>query len=172
MIFGFYLVSFAAMLLTALLFLNQLRSDEPFVVEIPPWRLPAIKQVWVRGWLEVRHFLSRATRFIVLGVIAIWLYESAAGVHGSLDSYAGELGHAFAPILAPIGIDEKLTLALLFGFIAKEVMIGAFAVIYEVFGRCIVTGIHAQYGLAACRQLHAIHAALYTLHLRHCHDQN
>ncbi len=159
-IFGFYLVSFAAMLLTALLFRNQLRSDEPFVVEIPPWRLPAIKQVWMRGWLEVRHFLSRATRFIVLGVIAIWLCTNLPlGVTpGSLDSYAGQLGHAFAPILAPIGIDEKLTLALLFGFIAKEVMIGAFAVIYGLSGDAL-----SQEFTRNMDWLHAVSFMLFTL---------
>ena len=135
-IFGFYLASFAAMLLTALIFRGQFRNDEPFVVELPPWRLPTLRHIWMRGWLEVRHFLTRATRFIVLGVIAVWLLSNLPwGVTpGSTASYAGQLGHLFAPVLAPIGIDEKLTLALIFGFVAKEVMIGAFAVIYGLSG--------------------------------------
>ncbi len=135
-IFGFYLASFAAMILTALIFRKRFSSSEPFVVELPPWRQPALKQVWMRGWLEVHHFLTRATRFIVIGVIAVWLLSNMPfGVApGSLDSYAGQLGRFFAPVLEPIGIDERLTLALLFGFVAKEVMIGAFAVIYGLSG--------------------------------------
>lgn len=159
-IFGFYLVSFAAMLLTALLFRRQFRSDEPFVVELPPWRLPALKQVWMRGWLEVRHFLTRATRFIVLGVIAVWLLSNLPlGVTpGSLDSYAGQLGRLFAPVLAPIGIDEKLTLALLFGFVAKEVMIGAFAVIYGLSGDALT-----QEFARNMDWLHAVSFMLFTL---------
>lgn len=135
-IFGLYLASFAAMLLTALVFRGRFAGHEPFVVEVPPWRLPTLKQTWMRGWLEVRHFLMRATRFIVLGVIAVWLLSNlpAGATPGGLDSYAGQLGRLFAPVLAPVGIDEKLTLGLVFGFIAKEIMIGAFAVIYGASG--------------------------------------
>lgn len=131
-IFGFYVASFATMILTALVFRRRFRNSEPFVVELPPWRVPTLRQVWMRGWLEVRHFLVRATRFIVLGVIAIWLLTNLplGAAPGSSATLAGQLGTLFAPILAPIGIDEKLTVALLFGFVAKEVMIGAFAVIY------------------------------------------
>jgi len=135
-IFGFYLVSFLTMIVTALLFRGRFKSSEPFVVELPPWRVPTLRQVTMRGWLEVRHFLSRATRFIVLGVIAIWLLTNLplGATPGSMDTYAGQLGALFAPLLAPIGIDEKLAVALMFGFVAKEVMIGAFAVIYGMSG--------------------------------------
>lgn len=151
-IFGLYLASFAAMLLTALVFRGRFASREPFVVEVPPWRLPTLKQVWMRGWLEARHFLTRATRFIVLGVIVVWLLSNLPfGVApGGLDSYAGQLGRLFAPVLAPVGIDEKLTLGLIFGFIAKEIMIGAFAVIYGLSGDALsgefarnMDGLHA-----------------------------
>jgi len=138
-IFAFYLASFAAMMLTALVFRGRFRNREPFVVELPPWRVPTLRQVWMRGWLEVRHFLSRATRFIVLGVIAIWLLTNLplGAAPGSAATLAGQLGTLFAPVLAPIGIDEKLTVALLFGFVAKEVMIGAFAVIYGLSGNAL-----------------------------------
>lgn len=135
-IFGFYVASFSAMFLTALMFRGRFRNTEPFVVELPPWRVPTLQQVWMRGWLEVRHFLSRATRFIVIGVIAIWLLTNLplGAAPGSAATLAGQLGKLFAPVLAPIGIDEKLTVALLFGFVAKEVMVGAFAVIYGLSG--------------------------------------
>ncbi|MFA6314135.1 MAG: ferrous iron transport protein B [Sterolibacterium sp.] len=135
-IFGFYVASFATMILTALVFRRYFRNTEPFVVELPPWRVPTLGQVWMRGWLEVRHFLVRATRFIVLGVISIWLLTNLplGAAPGSAATLAGQLGTLFVPILAPIGIDEKLTVALLFGFVAKEVMIGAFAVIYGLSG--------------------------------------
>jgi len=135
-IFGFYLASFAVMMLTALVFRGRFRNTEPFVVELPPWRVPTLRQVWMRGWMEVRHFLARATRFIVIGVIAIWLLTNLplGAAPGGTATLAGQLGTLFAPILAPIGIDEKLTVALLFGFVAKEVMIGAFAVIYGLSG--------------------------------------
>ena len=59
----------AAAMLTAVLFRGRFRSDEPFVLELPPYRLPTLRQVALRAWHEVRHFLRRATRFIVAGVV-------------------------------------------------------------------------------------------------------
>lgn len=133
-----YLSSFATAFLTALLLRRSqtFRSDEPFVIELPPYRLPTLRQVWMRGWLEVRHFLTRATKIIVAGVVLVWLLTHLpAGVEpASAASYAGIVGHWLQPVLGPLGIDEKLTIALIFGFVAKEVVIGALAVIYGLEG--------------------------------------
>lgn len=133
-----YLMSFATAFITALLLRKDkhFRSDEPFVIELPPYRLPTLRQVWMRGWLEVRHFLGRATKIIVAGVVLVWvLTHLPAGVEpASADSYAGMVGHWMQPVLGPLGIDEKLTIALIFGFVAKEVVIGALAVIYGLEG--------------------------------------
>ena len=133
-----YLMSFATAFLTALLLRKDkhFRSDEPFVIELPPYRLPTLRQVWMRGWLEVTHFLRRATKIIVAGVVLVWLLTHfPAGVEpASAASYAGMVGHWMQPILGPLGIDEKLTIALIFGFVAKEVVIGSLAVIYGLEG--------------------------------------
>ena len=133
-----YLMSFATAFLTALLLRKEkhFRADEPFVIELPPYRLPTLRQVWMRGWLEVRHFLVRATKIIVAGVVLVWLLTHLPnGVEpASADSYAGIVGSWLQPVLGPLGIDEKLTIALIFGFVAKEVVIGALAVIYGMEG--------------------------------------
>jgi len=135
-IFSLYVMSFVAALVTAVVFRGRYRNDEPFVLELPPYRLPTLRQIGLRAWLEVRHFLRRATKFIVGGVILVWLLTHLpAGVApGSPDTFAGMLGTLFQPVLAPIGIDEALTVALIFGFVAKEVLIGAFAVIFGLEG--------------------------------------
>jgi ferrous iron transport protein B len=135
-LFGLYLASFAAVVATALVFRRRFASHEPFVIELPPYRMPTARQVWMRGWLEVKHFLRRATTFIFLGVIAVWLltHLPAGAAPAGPDSYAGWIGAALQPALAPIGIDEKLAVALIFGFVAKEVVIGAFAVIFGLEG--------------------------------------
>jgi len=138
-LFGLYLASFAAVIVTALLFRGRFASQEPFVIELPPYRLPTLRHVWLRGWMEVKHFLRRATRFIFLGVIAVWLLThlpSGAAPAGP-DSIAGHIGSALQPVLGPLGIDEKLAVALIFGFVAKEVVIGAFAVIYGLEGNAL-----------------------------------
>src|SRR5208282_3696369 len=44
-----------------------------FVTELPPYRLPTLRQVWLRGWQEVGHFLKRASKIIVAGVVLVWL---------------------------------------------------------------------------------------------------
>lgn len=146
-IFSLYLVSFGAGIATAFVFRGKYRSDEPFVIELPPYRLPTLRQIGLRAWQEVRHFLHRATKFIVLGVMAVWLLThlppgaAAAGT----ETLAGILGRAFEPLLAPLGIDQRLAVALIFGFIAKEVMIGAFAVIFGLEGEALAAHLHTSF---------------------------
>ncbi len=138
-IFSLYVMSFMAALVTAVAFKGRFRNDEPFVLELPPYRFPTLRQIGLRAWHEVRHFLRRATKFIVGGVILIWLLTNlpAGAVAGGPDTFAGMLGRLFQPVLAPIGIDERLTVALIFGFVAKEVLIGAFAVIFGLEGQAL-----------------------------------
>lgn len=131
-IFGLYLTSFVAAVLTALLFRGRFPSQEPLVLELPPYRLPTVPQMLTRAWLEVRHFWFWARRFIIVGVVAVWLLNNLPwGVEpASAQSLSGLLGTALAPLLNPIGINPKLTVALVFGFIAKEIVLGGLAVIY------------------------------------------
>ncbi len=135
-LFCLYLIGFIASLLTATLFQKVFPSREPLALELPPYRFPTLRQMWLRGWLEVSHFLSRAARFIVLGVVMVWLltHLPADVPAASEATWAGQLGNLFAPVLDPIGIDLSLAIALLFGFVAKEILIGALAVIYGVQG--------------------------------------
>jgi len=97
----------------------------------------------LKGWQEVRHFLSRTTRFIMLGVLLIWVLTNCpqGATAGSLETWAGQLSHWMAPLLQPLGINEQLTLALVFGFVAKEVVIGALAVIYGHEGQALIDAI-------------------------------
>ncbi len=145
-LFALYLASFAAAMLTAVVFRGRYRSDEPFVLELPPYRLPTLRQIVLRAWHEVRHFLRRATRFIVIGVVLVWLltHLPTGAAPGGPDTLAGMLGRAAEPLLAPIGIDAQLTVALIFGFVAKEILIGAFAVIFGAEGQALASQIAAR----------------------------
>ena len=131
-IFGLYLMSFAAAILTALLFQGRFAAEEPLVLELPPYRLPTPLQILTRAWAEVRHFWFWARRFIVIGVVAVWLLNNLPlGVPpASAQTLSGQLGVLLHPLLAPTGIDPNLTVALVFGFIAKEIVLGGLAVIY------------------------------------------
>ncbi|OGS75985.1 MAG: ferrous iron transport protein B [Gallionellales bacterium GWA2_55_18] len=145
-LFSLYLFSFAAAILTALLFKARFESNEPFVLELPPYRFPTARQMALRGWLEVRHFLRRATKFIVAGVVLVWLLthlpQSAAPA--SADTLAGMIGSALHFFFAPLGINEQLTIALIFGFVAKEIVIGSLAVIYGLGGDALSGAIGQQ----------------------------
>lgn len=135
-LFSLYMVSFATIFITAILFKNKFASREPFVLELPPYRFPTPRQIWMRGWQEVKHFLSRATKFIVIGVIMVWLltHLPTTAVPASPETWAGSIGRFFSPVLDPIGIDTELAIALIFGFVAKEIVVGSLAVIYGLQG--------------------------------------
>lgn len=135
-LFSLYMVSFFTIFLTAVLFKQKFVSSEPFVLELPPYRFPTPNQIWLRGWQEVKHFLLRATKFIVIGVLMVWLltHLPATAVPASSETWAGSIGRFFAPVLDPIGIDNHLAIALIFGFVAKEIVVGSLAVIYGLQG--------------------------------------
>ena len=131
-LFSLYVLSFVAALLTAFLFRGQFPNKEPFVLELPPYRFPTIKQILLRAWCEVRHFWRWSYRFIIFGVVAIWaLNNLPPGVPpASSQTLSGMIGQLTQPFLGPIGINPQLAVALIFGFIAKEIVLGGLAVIY------------------------------------------
>ncbi len=131
-LFSLYLFSFVAMILTAVIFKSKYPNREPLVLELPPYRFPTVKQMFLRAWNEVRHFLRWSYRFIIFGVVAIWaLNNLPPGVPpASAETLSGMIGQATQPILGPLGINPQLSVALIFGFIAKEIVLGGLAVIY------------------------------------------
>ena len=129
-LFSLYVLSFVAAIATAALFQGVFKNDEPFVLELPPYRFPTWKQVFMRGWGEVKHFLTRATGFITLGCVAAWAVTNLPPGATGLDTVGGQMGQLLAPVMYPLGIDPYLTLALIFGFVAKEIVVGSLAVIY------------------------------------------
>ncbi|TXT24651.1 MAG: ferrous iron transport protein B [Gallionellaceae bacterium] len=138
-LFSLYLFSFASAILTALLFKRYFPSSEPFLLELPPYRFPTLRQMMLRGWHEVQHFLRRATLFIVAGVVLVWLltHLPPSAAPASADTLAGIIGGWLHPLFEPVGITPELTIALIFGFVAKEIVIGSLAVIYGLGGEAL-----------------------------------
>lgn len=132
MLLGMYVLSLAVAILSAWIFKHRYRGSgsDTFLLEVPPYRLPGIQHVLARASREVRSFVELASTFILLGVALVWiLTHIPAGQYGSL---AQALGQWLSPVLEPIGIRHELAIALLFGFIAKEILLGSLAVIYGV----------------------------------------
>ncbi|BCL77399.1 ferrous iron transport protein B [Jeongeupia sp. HS-3] len=131
-----YFASIFIALGTALLFRKYFPSREPFALELPPYRLPVFKHIVFRGWNECKSFLKLATTMIVIGVVAVWLLTNYPNPQ---HSYAAVIADFFQPLLSPIGIQAELSIALLFGFVAKEVVLGALAVIVGADGAQLAT---------------------------------
>jgi ferrous iron transport protein B len=145
-LFALYMMSFLTMFLTAILFQGQYKNAEPFILELPPYRFPTPRQILLRGWLEVRHFLTRASKFIVIGVVLVWFMTNFPSnvAPASIGTFAGQIGSFFAPVLDPIGINSQMAIALIFGFVAKEIVVGSLAVIYGLQGDALMTQIATQ----------------------------
>lgn len=145
-LFTLYVMSFLTMFLTAVLFQGKYKNAEPFILELPPYRFPTARQIVLRGWQEVRHFLDRATKFIVIGVVLVWAMTNfpSSAAPASTGTLAGQIGLLFAPILDPIGINNQLAIALIFGFVAKEIVVGALAVIYGLQGDALMAQMAMQ----------------------------
>ncbi|MFC7418709.1 ferrous iron transport protein B [Iodobacter arcticus] len=111
---------------TALLLRGRFKSTEPFTLELPPYRFPVLRQIFLRGWGEAAGFVRLATTMIVIGVVLVWLLSNYPNPQ---HSYSTMIAEFFQPVLSPIGIQAELSIALMFGFVAKEVVLGALAVI-------------------------------------------
>jgi ferrous iron transport protein B len=127
-----YAVSFAVAFGTALVWRRRFAGDEPLLLEMPPYRLPTLRALFAQGWQSSRHFLENAGGFIVAGVLLIWwlTHYPFDAAPASPQTLAGQLAAIAAPVFAPIGIDSILSIALIFGIVAKEIVLGGLAVIY------------------------------------------
>jgi ferrous iron transport protein B len=126
-LFSLYVMSFLAAFGSAFLLRRRLSSNEPFVLELPPYRMPTLFQVMLRGWHEVKHFLRRASTFIIIGVVLVWFltHYPQATPPGGPNSLAGMMGEWLSPVLNPIGIGAQMAVVLVFGFVAKEIVLGS-----------------------------------------------
>ncbi len=145
-LFALYMMSFFTMFITAVVLQGKFKNIEPFILELPPYRFPTYRQIILRGWQEVQHFLTRASKFIIIGVVLVWFMTNFPlnATPGSIETYAGKIGHLFAPILDPIGINNELAITLIFGFVAKEIVVGSLAVIYGLQGDALTAQIASQ----------------------------
>ena len=130
-LFALYLTSFAAAFLTAAVWRRRYSSHEPLLMELPPYRLPTPSMVVAEAARAVSHFLRRATGFIVAGVLLIWVltHLPPGAAPAGPETPAGWLADALAPVFRPLGIDPLMSIALMFGFVAKEIVLGGLAVV-------------------------------------------
>lgn len=109
----------------------------PFVMEMPPYHLPAAKNVLLHTWERVAGFLKKAGTIIFLCCVAMWFLASYGLVDGSLamveeteQSFIAVIGNVLAPIFSPLGFDSWQAVAAAFsGFVAKEAIVSTMAIL-------------------------------------------
>jgi ferrous iron transport protein B len=134
---GLYAAGFAAAMVTAWILKSSiLKSDRtPFFLEIPPYRLPWAKTIFLFMWDRAKIFLRRAGTIILLTTIILWALASFPRVDGKADlenSFAGRIGKVMEPVIQPLGFNWKIGVGLLSAQAAREVMVSSLATIYHV----------------------------------------
>ena len=134
---GLYLLGILLSILVALIFKRTLFKGEavPFVMELPNYRLPSLKNVLQLLWEKARDFLQRAFTVIFLASIVIWLLQSFdisfRLVAQQQDSILAAIAGLMVPLMRPVGLgDWRICTALISGFMAKESVVSTLEVLY------------------------------------------
>jgi ferrous iron transport protein B len=134
-IWAMYALGILIAMLSGMVFTRTLLKPDAssaFVLELPPYRQPALKSVLIHMWENTREFVRKAGTVIFAASVIMWLLLNMPwGVTNQQDSYFGKISSAMAPALAPLGFDNWETGgALLTGFIAKEIVVSTMSQIY------------------------------------------
>jgi ferrous iron transport protein B len=153
-VFSLYFLGIILAIIVARIFKSLFFGGEvsPLIMELPPYRMPTIKGVAIHMWERSSLFLKKAGTIIIAGVILIWLLASLPiGVgYASQQSLIGRLGTFFAPLLEPAGFGFwQAAVALLFGIMAKEVVVGTLGTLYGVEGGGLKEVIMAHFTLVS-----------------------
>ncbi|NOZ80760.1 MAG: ferrous iron transport protein B [DPANN group archaeon] len=136
-IFSLYLLGILMAIAIGLLFKRTLFRGEtsPFIMELPPYRLPTLKGMLIHMWERSRLFITKAGTIIFSAVLVIWFLGNIPfGVpYASEQSIIGIIGRFIAPLFAPLGFGTwQASVSLLFGILAKEVVVGTMGTLYGV----------------------------------------
>ena len=144
-IFSMYLLGILVAILVGMVLKNTLFKDKqesPFVMELPPYRMPTLQNIWLHMWERTGAFVRKAWTIILATSVVLWFLLAIplggnasfanADVENSL--FAG-VAKVFAPAFRPLGFGEwQASGSLMTGFVAKEVVISSMAQVYGVEG--------------------------------------
>ncbi|HUI33360.1 MAG TPA: ferrous iron transport protein B [Dysgonamonadaceae bacterium] len=172
-LFGIYIFGILLAVILSLLFRKTLFKEEntPFVMELPPYRMPTVKSTLTHMWDKSRQYLQKMGGIILIASIVIWFLgyfprnktneaqfneqiEHTTNLHsqGKItteakqnivtgienmrtishqeNSYIGKIGHFIEPVMRPLGFDWKISVSLISGMAAKEIVVSTFGVLY------------------------------------------
>ncbi len=134
---GLYLLGIVVAIIVALLFKETLFKGEavPFVMELPNYRMPGVRNVAQLLWEKAKDFLSKAFSIILLATIVVWFLQSFDWhlnmVADSADSLMATISGWLVPLLAPLGLgDWRIVTSLISGFMAKESVVSTMEILF------------------------------------------
>lgn len=134
-IWSMYALGILVAMLAGMVFTRTLLKPDAssaFVLELPPYRQPALKSVLIHMWENTREFVRKAGTVIFAASVIMWfLLNLPWGVTDQHDSYFGKVSETISPVFAPLGFGNWQTSgALVTGFIAKEIVVSTMSLIY------------------------------------------
>ena len=141
---GMYFTGILAAVITARLLRHTLfkKDETPFVMELPPYRMPTAISILRQMWGKTEQYLRKIGGVILIASIIIWALSyfprsekdnaNVAEQENAMEnSYLGKIGKSVAPVMEPVGIQWKGTVALLTGTAAKEIVVSTMGVLYS-----------------------------------------
>ncbi len=142
-LFGIYFTGIVLAVIFARLFKRFLfpKDETPFVMELPPYRAPTARSTLIHTWEKGKQYLKKMGTVILLASIVIWFLgyyprpekeelTAAETTEQQENSYIGQIGHFIEPVMRPLGFDWKISVALLSGVAAKEIVVSTLGVLY------------------------------------------
>ncbi len=144
MLLFLYVTGIAVAVLSAMIMKKTIlrESEVPFVMELPPYRVPHLKNTLRHMWDRAKEYFKKIGGIILIAAILIWALgrfpelEPKAGEHvdesARLEqSYLGRMGKVIAPVLDPLGFDWKMGVSLFTGLAAKEITVSTLGILYH-----------------------------------------
>ncbi|MCX6305705.1 MAG: ferrous iron transport protein B [Bacteroidetes bacterium] len=137
-IFGLYITGIFLAILISLVFKKILfkSKEAPFVMELPPYRMPTFQVIMQHMWEKGKQYLSKMGGVIMIAVILIWALEYFPGgvnltpEERLQNSYIARIGKTLEPVIAPLGFDWRMGVSLITGAAAKEVVVSTMGVLF------------------------------------------
>lgn len=133
--FGLYLAGILSAVTIAFILKRSLTrgKPQPLLMEMPTYKLPDARDFFINLWIRGSSFVMRAGSYIFVVSVILWfLVAYPEGASGIRESYAGMTGAWIEPLLKPIGFNLEIAIALVPGFAAREVAVGALGTVYAV----------------------------------------
>ncbi|TNE58668.1 MAG: ferrous iron transporter B [Alphaproteobacteria bacterium] len=136
-LFGLYIAGIVSAIIIAFVLKRTATrgSSQTLILELPTYKLPTPRDFFLNLWMRIWAFLKRAGTIILSTSIVLWFLARYPTSAGSLkESYAGMIGGWLEKLLAPIGFNLEIAIALVPGMAAREVAVGALGTVYAVQG--------------------------------------